>query len=84
MSATAIALAAKATTIPVMTMACGTGSKRKPAAAPRDNAENQENAAADQVEGEQLAQRMWMENEAVETKAHQGRAGQSCENRWGH
>src|SRR6516164_5363940 len=31
MSATASALAAKATTIPVMTMACGTGSKRKPA-----------------------------------------------------
>ena len=35
MSATASALAAKATTIPVMTMACGTGSKRRPAAAPR-------------------------------------------------
>src|SRR6185437_12440983 len=34
-SATAMELAAKATTIPVMTIACGIGSKRKPAAAPR-------------------------------------------------
>ena len=80
MSATASALAAKATTIPVMTMACGTGSKRKPAAAPRDNAEDEENAASHQVKGEQFAQRMGMENEPIEPKTNQSRADQSREN----
>jgi hypothetical protein len=48
--------------------------------APRDNAENEENTATDQVEGQQFAQRMWMENEAVEPETDQSRANQPREN----
>ena len=46
----------------------------------RQAAENQEDATAHQVEGQQLAQRMWMENEPIEPKTNQSRADQSREN----
>jgi len=58
----------------------GVEAKASPRPTPRDDAENQEDTATNQVEGQQLAQRMWMQNEAVEPKANQGRAGQSREN----
>ena len=46
-------------------------------AAPRDHAEQQEDAAAEQVEGEDLAQRLGVDDEAVQAEAHQRRAGQA-------
>ncbi len=48
---TASAVAAKATTMPVMTIACGTGSPPSPIAAPRarDRPEDEEDAGAEDV-----------------------------------
>jgi hypothetical protein len=74
--AIASALAAKATTIPVITIACGTGSAANTAAAPfRAMMPNsKKNAAADQIEGENLTQRLRTGDEAVKAKTHQRRA----------
>ena len=84
--ATASALAAKATTIPVMTIACGTGSACNPAAAPfpRDDAEHEENAAAHQIEREDFPQRLGIGDEAIEAKADQRRPDKPSQRRRGH
>lgn len=42
-----------------------------PAAAPRDHPEQQEHAAAQEIEGEELAQRLGLDDEAVEAEADQ-------------
>ena len=50
-------------------------------ASPRDDAEQQENAAADKIEGENLAQRLRIGDEAIKAKTDQRRAdepGQRC------
>ncbi len=85
-SATASALAAKATTMPVMTIACGTGSKAKPRrrAPARDNAEHQEHAAADQVEGENFAQGLRVDDQAIKAEADQRGADQPGKRRRAH
>ena len=72
---TASAVAEKATTMPVMSNACGTGSPPMPAAAPRRamTPNKQEHAAADDVEREDLAQRLRVDDEAVEADARRAR-----------
>jgi hypothetical protein len=50
-----------------MTIACGTGSAASPArrAPARDHAEQEEHAAAEEVEGQDLAQRLRVDDHAV-------------------
>ena len=71
--------------MPVITIACGAGSRRRPArAVSRDNPEDQENPAADQVEGEKLAQRLRVDDEAVKTEPDQRRADEPGDRRGAH
>ena len=87
-----MAVAAKATTRPVMTRAWGTGSlsapeprrRQGPAAALGYDPEEQEDTAAEEVEGEDLAQGPGVADEAIEAKPHQGGAAQTVEGGGGH
>ena len=62
-----------------MTNACGTGSPPSPAAraSAGDDPEQQKHTAADQVEGEDLAQRFGMHDQAEQAQANQRRAAQA-------
>ena len=53
-------------------------------AAPCDNSKNEEDAAADQIEGQQFAQRVGVHNEAIKPETDQSRSHQSRENRSRH
>ena len=55
--------------------------RRSPA---RDDAEHQEDAAADQIEGENLAKRLRIDDEAVEPEPDQRRPDQSRQRRRAH
>ena len=72
-----MALAANATTMPVMTSACGIGIgvKARARAASGDHAEQQEHPAAQHAEGQNLAQRLGRHEEPVEADPDQRRAG---------
>ena len=72
--------------MPVITIACGTGSALQSGrrAFPRDDAEHEENAAAHQVEGEDLAQRLGIGDEAIEAETDQRRADKPSQRRRGH
>ena len=59
--------------MPVITSACGIGSPPEPGrrAAARDHAEQEEHAAAEEIEGEQLPQRLGLHDKAIEAQADQ-------------
>ena len=84
--ATASALAAKATTMPVITSACGTGSKGKPAAAPlRATMPNTRKTPLPiKLKAENLAQRLRIDDEAVEPEPDQRRADKFRQRRCAH
>ena len=72
--------------MPVITMRLrhgieGKAGRRSPA---RDNAEHEEDAAADQIEGENLAQRLRIDDEAVEPEPDQRRSDESRQRRCAH
>ena len=61
--------------MPVMTNACGTGSAPKPAAAPlRATMPKMMKTAAEQIEGDDLAERLRIYDQAVEPESRQRRA----------
>ena len=64
--------------MPVISSACGTGSPPHPSAAPRRaiGAEQQEHAVADHVEREDLAQRLRVDDQAVDAEPDQRRRAQ--------
>ena len=70
-----MAVAENATTMPVITSACGTGSAPKPGRrAPAGNdAEQQEHTAAENVEGKDLAQRLRIGDQAEKPEPDQRR-----------
>ncbi len=72
--------------MPVMTMACGTGSNAKPAAAPRRATipKTRKTPQPIEVEGQQFAQGMRVKDEAVKPEADQAGADQTRENGGGH
>ena len=62
----------------------GIGGESGGRAPARDDAEDEKDAAAGQIEGEHLAQRLRIDDEAVEAEADQRRAEQSRNRRCGH
>ena len=72
--------------MPVMTSACGTGSPSSPGgrAAPGDDAKQQEDAAAQNVECHDLSQRLRMQHEAEQPDADQRRAAQAEQGNGAH